>query len=159
MRQMILARVFTHFLLLVILQSFSLGQANFPRLFNEYEEQKKEKATAYLLSSIVPGGGMYHVGKDEWGVAFTVSSSLLAYGVLTSKKGDEASKYLILLLALRVAEYVTVSKWVDDYNRELRRNLGLTLRSSQGSMMLPKHTNSVTVTLSFDLRSVLGGVW
>lgn len=66
---------------------------------------------------------------------------------------------MILLLAVRVAEYVMVSNGVDDYNLALRRNLGLTLRSSQGSMMLPEHANGVTVTLSFDLRSVLGGVW
>ena len=90
--------------------------------FNRYEENKKEKATALVWYSIIPGAGLWYAESGHAtrnGIIFFGSELFIAYEYFKSKE----DLYLIGLIALRVVEIGATLASVDDYNRALRREL------------------------------------
>jgi hypothetical protein len=109
--------------------------STFAKRFDRYEVVKKEKATAFLLATFVPGAGHYYCDDIVTGAIYTVSEvALVAWA--SDAGPDNNGAALILLLATKALEYYTTSSEVDNVNRDLRRKLSLTLRAAQENTLM-----------------------
>lgn len=108
---------------LLLLSSYANAQ-DFPKSFNAYETEKKEKATGYLLSLVLPGGGLFYCGETLPGLAALGINGLL---FIDAAHGSERTQALDILglIIVRAVEFVAVSNLIDSYNIDLRVKLRL----------------------------------
>jgi hypothetical protein len=129
-------------MLLLILAPFSAAaqggqeakQGNTDLLFN-YEEMKKDKATALAWSLILPGGGVFYAGSDnEFGAGMaaveTASLGMAVYvgnqvAIGNALPGDRGMVrfFSLVYLATKVIEVGHAFHLVNDYNENLLRTL------------------------------------
>jgi len=98
------------------------------RAFDQYEEESKSKALAYIAYFMVPGGGHFYA--EESGTGFLYLgvdvALLIAFNEAPSRPDETRIVLLLGLVMSRVLEFINLSGCVDDYNRALRRRLGIT---------------------------------
>jgi hypothetical protein len=121
----------------------ALGQDVTLKAFGNYELEKKEKSTAYLLS-IIPGGGLFHAGKIAPGILFLLSEvAAVSWLVSYTETGVNAVVVpLLICVSLKIGEFVVTSNAIDQYNEGVRKRLGLAASFSQRGM-------TATITFSF----------
>lgn len=105
------------------------------RLFDQYEEQRHDKATALVLSSLVPGGGLFYNGKIGAGIG-VAAGTLIWVSMYDGLKSPDVSFWWAILAITRIVDIVWSINAVDDYNAELRARLKISVSAIRGSPML-----------------------
>lgn len=94
----------------------------------EYTEKKKEPAVAFLLSTAIPSAGHFYAHKPIWGLGFAVGEIILFERMINAENNDilddENVWYLVLSFA-KIAEILHAMNSTDNYNREIKEELGL----------------------------------
>ena len=114
-----------HLLLLPALWAPQFAQATdstFVRRFDQYELEKKDVATAYLATTILPGAGAFYAREDLQGVGFLAWSAAM---VIWAGNTDQRAGPIVGVVVGKVLEYAMDSWNVDRYNERLRRSLDL----------------------------------
>ena len=113
------------------------------RKFNAYEDGKKELATAYLLTSIFPGAGLYYVDDEESAFLFFLAEMGTAYwysSALNSPNAQGITVPLLIFIGEKIFEYKETNSAVSDYNSRLRVRLNIsylqTLKSPQVTLQV-----------------------
>ena len=117
-------------LVCIIAGSFgTLSAQDFVKNFNSYEYDKKEMATGYLWSTIIPGGGFFYSDRLGTGCFFLVGEivfySLAKSSIDDKPKDDHGSLYIIGFL-IKGVEYILVTDAIKEENKLLRERLKLT---------------------------------
>lgn len=91
--------------------------------FNLYENESKSKAVGFLWAAIVPGAGHIYAEQQTTGYIYLgLDASLI---ILLSDQNGDRTLPIVLLIASRISEYVSLNSSIDDYNQALRRHLGI----------------------------------
>lgn len=90
------------------------------KAFYSYEENKIDKADAFLLSSIIPGLGFYKVNREDLLFTYLGANIVLTAVALNNVTHDKFPIIVLSLITLRVFEYATLSISINDYNKGLR---------------------------------------
>lgn len=111
---------------LVSVEGFA-QQKDFGLMFNTYEQNKKEVATGYLYSGILPGGGLFYAQQNPTG--FLYMGGEIALGILAfsnDAKGDRSLNILgiVGLFVVKVMEYFSVADSIFEFNTALRLKIG-----------------------------------
>ena len=113
--------------LMLIVATSSWAQISTWQAFKNYENEKKEKATGYLLSLGIPGGGLFYSKRPAEGLVFIVADISLGSAIMKSigdeRKGD-AIGLAVAFLAVRVGEFFLISSGIDSFNEELLMKTG-----------------------------------
>ncbi len=106
--------------------------------FKKYEEGKKDKAVAFAISTVIPGGGMMYADNDIGGIAVFGATVGAGFWLRSAVKNDEEVVFPLLAMAvLRVIDIVLAFDGVDEYNRALRNHV--TVAVGAGSIGLRFH--------------------
>lgn len=101
------------------------AQEDWGKKFNSYEMYKKEIATGYLLSSLLPGGGMFYTDNIGLGVVFLAGTSGLVAWTINAE--SDRSVPVIAIVIARLVEYIIVAEEVNAHNAQLRKQLNLAI--------------------------------
>jgi TM2 domain-containing membrane protein YozV len=88
--------------------------------FNQYEEEKLDKAEALAWSLFIPGGGLFYA-KDPGAGILCFGATVAAFVLIKELPG-----LIIGLVIIRIIEIANTFSLVDEYNRYLRLDLKLT---------------------------------
>ena len=113
-------------------------QLDFQMRWLRYESQKKSAGIGILWSFLIPGGGMFYADNTKAGVAFlTAELALISWYIYEIKKeldeewwSDKQTNGIpfipsMLLISIRIIEFLTVVDEIGNYNQNLRRELEL----------------------------------
>ncbi|MBA4312669.1 MAG: hypothetical protein C0417_08565 [Chlorobiaceae bacterium] len=96
-------------------------ELSYQKSFMEYEDTKKDKASALIWLSIIPGGGMWYAETN--GLFFLGSEIVLASLYI----GTKENFWLAGLTAMKLYEVYYTFSVVDDYNQNLLKELKMDL--------------------------------
>jgi TM2 domain-containing membrane protein YozV len=109
--------------------------ADFRRSFNRYEDEKNDKTTALLWSSLIPGGGLFYNGKIGAGIGMLTGT--LVWGSMYKGLGEgDFTFWLSTLIVARIVDIIWSINSVDDYNADLRARLKISVSAIRGSPAL-----------------------
>lgn len=110
--------------------------------FNQYEDQRKDKAVASLCWALLPGGGHFYA-ESGTGIVFLLATAG-AVGIVLAEKSDDKEPLfgIISIIGVRLYDLTTTFDSVDEYNQQLRAKLNMVYD--------PGRTN-LSLCLSLDL--------
>lgn len=95
--------------------------------FRYYEENKIDKADAYLLSGIIPGLGFQNTGRGDLGRLFFVGSAGTLLCAFLIEEPAAQIAFLFTHLVLRFIEFSSLSSAVEYHNEILRISIKVKL--------------------------------
>jgi hypothetical protein len=113
----------------ILISSQLLSAQTFEKKFDDYESNKKEMAVGYLWSGVVPGGGLFYAENNGNGLLF-LASGIVLYSVAINgikESPQSAGNWLLLTGIFKAVELYMTTEAIDEYNKDLRRGLKLTL--------------------------------
>lgn len=124
------------FFILICVANIALSQDKLLPIdaFNRYEEEKKEKSTALIWSSIIPGSGLMYSGNIELGMVFCIGEIFLGSKYLSASP-KHSKDYIAPLVGAKILELILTNIKIDSYNGKLREGLGIGLVFQDQAMM------------------------